>query len=156
MVRMRYEACFPMLIDGDRKFLPMLRTAFLNAGVPENQIRSFHDGSAAVDALTAASTLPAPSTKSAPSFVLIDLELPGRSGLEVLQWLRTSSPLKDLPVFVLTSKGTADLITRALDLKVRSYFLKPDGFRELEAIVEGMLAHWFRRSQGPMDEAEPR
>lgn len=145
-----------MLIDGDREFLPVLQNAFLNAGVPKDQIRSYHDGSAAVDALTAASAHAEPSVESTPSFVLIDLELPGRSGLEVLQWLRGSSPLRDLPVFVLTSKGTADLITRALDLKVRSYFLKPDAFGELEAIVEGMLAHWFRRSQGPMDQAEPR
>jgi len=148
---MRYEACFPMLIDGDREFLPMLRTAFLNAGVPIDQIRSFHDGSAAIDALTMTSARPGPPMKSPPSFVLIDLELPGRSGLEVLEWLRATSPFRDLPVFVLTSRGTAGLITRALDLKVRSYFLKPNAFRELEAIVEGMLAHWFRRSQGPME-----
>ena len=140
-----------MLIDGDREFLPMLRTAFQNAGVPIDQIRSFHDGSDAIHALTESSTRLSPPMKSPPSFVLIDLVLPGRSGLEVLQWLRGTEPFLDLPVFVLSSKGTAELITRALDLKVRSYFLKPDAFRELEAIVEGMLAHWFRRSQGPME-----
>ncbi|HEV3029418.1 MAG TPA: response regulator [Planctomycetota bacterium] len=150
MAPMRYEACFPMLIDGDREFLPVLRTAFLNAGVPLDQIRSFHDASDAIIALTETSVHLSPPMKSPPSFVLIDLELPGRSGLEVLRWMRITSPFMDLPVFVLSSKGTAELITQALDLKVRSYFLKPDAFRELEAIVEGMLAHWFRRSQGPM------
>ncbi len=147
---MRYEACFPMLIDGDREFLNLLRTAFQNAGVPVEQIRSFHDGAAAISGLTATSTHRHPPMKSPPSFVLLDLELPGRSGLDVLEWLRTTNPFQDLPVFVLSSSHSAEHITRALDLKVRSYFLKPEAFSELQAIVEGMLAHWFRRSQGPM------
>jgi len=151
---MRYEACFPMLIDGDREFLPVLQSAFLNAGVPIAQIRSFHSGSDAMDALIEASACLGPPMKSAPSFILIDLDLPVASGLQVLEWLRATSAFRDLPVFVLSSKGSAELITRALDLKIRSYFLKPDAFGELEAIVEGMLAHWFRRSQGPMEQVD--
>jgi len=152
---LRYEACFPMLIDGDREFLALLRTAFQNAGVPAEQIRSYHDGSGAVAGLSATSTHLHPPMKAPPSFVLLDLELPGRSGLDVLEWLRTTAPFEDLPVFVLSASHSAALITRALDLKARSYFLKPEPFSELQAIVEGMLAHWFRRSQGPLEQVGP-
>jgi hypothetical protein len=41
-----------MLMDRNRESLPVLRTAFLNAAVPINPIRSFHDGSAEIAALT--------------------------------------------------------------------------------------------------------
>jgi len=144
-----------MLIDGDRGFLALLRTAFQNAGVPAEQIRSYHDGSGAIAGLAATSTHLRPPMKAPPSFVLLDLELPGRSGLDVLEWLRTTAPFEDLPVFVLSASHSAALITRALDLKARSYFLKPEPFSELQAIVEGMLAHWFRRSQGPLEQVGP-
>jgi len=147
---MRYEACFPMLMDGDQAFLSQLRTAFVNAGVPPEQIRSYHDGADAIAGLTATSTHLRPPMKAPPSFVLLDLDLPGKSGLDVLEWLRKTEPFTSLPVFVLSASHSAPQITRALDLKARSYFLKPEGFSELQAIVAGMLAHWFRRSQGPL------
>jgi hypothetical protein len=38
---------------------------------------------------------------------------------------------------------------RALELRARSCFLKPPTFGELEAILEAVLAHWYRRSRGP-------
>ena len=149
---MRYQACFPMLIDGDREFLALLRSAFQNAGVPTTQIRSYLDGASAIAGLMATSTHLRPPMKAPPSFILLDLELPGRSGLDVLEWVRATAPFQELPVFVLSASHSAPLITRALDLKIRSYFLKPEPFSELQAIVESMLAHWFRRSQGPMEQ----
>lgn len=148
---MRYLECFPMLLDGDRAFLGRLRTAFESAGVPADQIRSYPDGAVALRILEATSTQLRPPMKAPPSFVLLDLDLPGKSGLDVLQWMRSTAPFTQLPVFVLSANRKPELITRALDLNVRSYFVKPDEQEELQPMVHGMLAHWFRRSQGPLE-----
>src|SRR5258708_18129685 len=115
-------------MDGDPEFVGQLRSALQQAGVPGDQIRSYSDGADAVAGL--------PET-SLPSFVLLELQLPGRSGLDVLEWMRTTEPFTELPVFVLSAVGTAAQITRALELKVRSYFLKPEDINELQAIVKG-------------------
>jgi len=147
---MRYLECFPMLLDGDRDFLGQLRSAFESAGVPSEQIRSYPDGEVALRILESTSTQLGPPMKAPPSFVLLDLDLPGKSGLDVLQWMRTRAAFKELPVFVLSANRKPDLIMRALDLNIRSYFQKPDVPSELQPIVHGMLAHWFRRSQGPL------
>lgn len=63
---------------------------------------------------------------------------------------RQSATLGSLPVFMLSSRWDAALVTRSLDLKVRSFFLKPDSGSDLESIAEGILAHWYRRSRGPL------
>lgn len=63
-----------------------------------------------------------------PSLLLLDLNLPRTSGLELLEWLRSkSAPLKDLPVIVLTSSRDTDDIDKAYELGANSYMAKPNG-----------------------------
>ena len=63
-----------------------------------------------------------------PSLLLLDLNLPRTSGLEMLEWLRKQkSPLKDLPVIVLTSSRDTNDIDRAYELGANSYMAKPSG-----------------------------
>lgn len=63
-----------------------------------------------------------------PSLLLLDLNLPGTSGLELLEWLRKQpAPLKDLPVIILTSSRDTDDIDRAYALGANSYMAKPNG-----------------------------
>lgn len=64
----------------------------------------------------------------APSLLLLDLNLPGTSGLELLEWLRKqSAPLKDLPVIILTSSRDTEDIDHAYALGANSYMAKPNG-----------------------------
>lgn len=63
-----------------------------------------------------------------PSLLLLDLNLPGTSGLQLLEWLRAQpAPLKDLPVIILTSSRDTDDIDRAYELGATSYMAKPSG-----------------------------
>jgi DNA-binding response OmpR family regulator len=81
--------------------------------------------------------------------VLLDLMLPGRSGLEVLCELRKSRPL--LPVIIITALGEEDDRVRGLTLGADDYIPKPFSVRELLARVESVL----RRSPSrPIDRRE--
>ena len=63
-----------------------------------------------------------------PSLLLLDLNLPRVSGLELLEWLRKKEdPLKDLPVIVLTSSRDTEDIDQAYALGANSYMAKPNG-----------------------------
>jgi DNA-binding response OmpR family regulator len=61
-----------------------------------------------------------------PDLLLLDIMLPGRSGFEVLEEMKQSPELKDVPVVVLSNLGQEDDIKRALSLGAKEYLIKTD------------------------------
>ena len=66
-----------------------------------------------------------------PCLILMDLKLPRKTGLEVLEWLRHHEDLKDLPVFMLTSSGESKDRQQAEDHGVEAFRVKPVTMLEL-------------------------
>ena len=73
---------------------------------------------------------------------VLDLGLPKRSGIEVLQEIRSHG--KELPVLILTAKDSTDDKILGLDSGVDDYMLKPFEFDELKARLRALI----RRSSG--------
>lgn len=57
--------------------------------------------------------------------MVLDLDMPGKNGFDVLRALAASPPKKPLPVVVLTSRTDAAAIANAFDLGAAAYVLKP-------------------------------
>src|SRR5213075_3285029 len=82
-----------------------------------------------------------------PELVVLDVMLPGTSGLELCRWIRSRG---ELPVIMLTARGEeADRIV-GLELGADDYVTKPFSPRELATRVKTVL----RRSQAPVVTAE--
>ena len=62
---------------------------------------------------------------SRPDFVILDLKLPRKSGLEVLSEIKRDPDLRCIPVFVMTSSHADADVARAYDLQAAAYFVKP-------------------------------
>jgi two-component system, OmpR family, KDP operon response regulator KdpE len=77
--------------------------------------------------------------------VLLDLILPGISGIDVCMWIRAQS---DLPIIVLSARGDEDLKVRALDAGADDYVTKPFSQEEMLARVRAVM----RRSNGGASE----
>ena len=73
-----------------------------------------------------------------PDAVLLDVRLPDRSGLDVLQELRQIDP--KLPVIVMTTHGTAETAIEAMQRGAFDYVLKPWDLEELTDLVDKALA----------------
>jgi DNA-binding response OmpR family regulator len=71
--------------------------------------------------------------------VLLDLMLPVRDGLEVLESIRRSLP--SLPVILLTARGQVEDRVRGLDSGATDYVTKPFSFDELSARIRAHLRH---------------
>ncbi len=82
-----------------------------------------------------------------PDLVLLDIILPGRDGLSLLQQFQESAP--QTPVLMLTAKAEDDDKLRGLDLGADDYIVKPFNPREVVARVRAVL----RRSQGSFERA---
>ncbi|MBR2465449.1 MAG: response regulator transcription factor [Clostridia bacterium] len=74
-----------------------------------------------------------------PELVLLDVMLPEEDGLTVLKNLRSKKRTADLPVIMLTAKGTEFDKVTALDLGADDYVTKPFGVMELVARVKALL-----------------
>ncbi len=61
------------------------------------------------------------------NLVLLDVMMPGKSGLEVLREIRGGSnkKLRDIPVMMITAKSSTEDIDKALEIGANSYIVKP-------------------------------
>ncbi len=87
------------------------------------------------DVITAASAEEAHDlmAKQAVDLVVADLQLPGRSGLELLADVRRERP--EVPVILITAYGTVESAVEAIKAGAFDYVLKPFGMEELEALI---------------------
>jgi two-component system KDP operon response regulator KdpE len=86
------------------------------------------------------------ATRHHPDLVIVDLGLPGMSGVELIRSIRTWSRV---PILVLSARHAEDDKVAALDAGADDYVTKPFGMNELVARVRAAL----RRSAVPVDEA---
>lgn len=84
-----------------------------------------------------------------PVLVLLDLKLPGNTGLELLSWLRRQPVLKRLPVIVLTASRDLARMNRAYELGCNSYLVKPTSFNALVVMMQGLVQYWFSYNEPP-------
>ncbi len=80
-----------------------------------------------------------------PELVLLDIMLPETDGLEILHMLREDSSTCNLPVMMLTAKGTEFDTVSGLDAGADDYLAKPFGMMELVSRVNALL----RRAAAP-------
>jgi DNA-binding response OmpR family regulator len=129
---MNYRHCFPFLVEDDDDFALLLGRAFVKAGVPAGNIRRYSDGETALAHLTSIDVI-------RPSALVVDVELPGMTGLSVLERVRSFERLTDLPAFVLSGRDDNHFIAAAHELGARGYWRKPLGNGTLQGIVGGIL-----------------
>ncbi|MEX2527976.1 MAG: response regulator [Gemmatimonadota bacterium] len=78
-------------------------------------------------------------SKAVYHLVLLDLVMPGASGLEILEWLSDSAFRPDLPVIVLTAKGQDTDRDQAFSLGARDFITKPFSPRKLLSRIHDLL-----------------
>lgn len=78
-----------------------------------------------------------------PDLILLDLNLPGRNGQEVLAMVKSDPQLRSIPVIVLSSSQADDDIASAYQLLANCYVAKPVGYGHFSEIVRAIEQFWF-------------
>lgn len=137
-----------LMVEDDPNDIMLTQRAFMQASLV-NPLRIVRDGEEAINYLGGRDPYSDRSRYPLPSLVLLDLKLPKKSGLEVLEFLRAQPALEQTPVIVLTSSQESSDIQRAYALGANSYLLKPVGFDGLLDMVKAIGMYWVILNQGP-------
>ena len=137
-----------LLVEDSPDDALLIQRAFRKANLA-NPVQLVRDGEEAVAYLSGAAPYDDRGQFPLPVFMLLDLKLPRRSGLEVLAWLRQESAVRRLPVVVLTSSRESVDVNRAYDLGVNSYLTKPVGFEALMEMVKNVNLYWLVLNESP-------
>ncbi len=92
-----------------------------------------------------------PSTRAEliPDLILLDLNLPGLDGGQVLQRIKSDPELKPLPVVVLTTSQREEDIWQTYQAGANSYIVKPAEFAEYRELVANLHAYWHDTALRP-------
>jgi CheY-like chemotaxis protein len=116
----------------------LVREALQRSGL-KFELQLLEDGESAVDYIEA---LERDQAVPRPDLVLLDLNLPMKSGSQVLERLRESTICGDIPVVILTSSDSPKDKAQAAHLRATEYFRKPsrlDEFMRLGQVVRKIL-----------------
>jgi two-component system, response regulator len=107
-----------------------------------NQVDVASDGEQALDYL-----LPDGEVRPMPVLILLDINLPKVSGLEVLRRIRTDDRTRYLPVVVLSTSSEDRDIVESYHLGANSYIRKPVVFNEFVDAVKVLGLYWLLVNQ---------
>ena len=78
-----------------------------------------------------------------PGLIILDLNLPRKSGREVLQELKADPELMNIPVVVLTTSKSEEDVAKTYGLHANCYITKPVDFTRFVDVVRGINDFWF-------------
>lgn len=134
-----------MLIEDERTDALLILRAFQAAGV-QNQIQSVANGDKALAWLEGIGEYEDRKKYPLPILILLDLKLPGMSGLQLLKWIRTRKELRLIPVVVLTGSGQDADMKSAYEAGANSYLLKPANRDEIYRVVDAIQKYWLEHN----------
>ena len=133
-------------IDDDPNDRELLQTAVLEAEVPF-QVHSVSDAAQAIAFLRGAEPYADRRRFPLPRLILLDLKLPGTTGIEVLAWVRSYPKLNRVPVIVLSGSESDEDMRQAYACGANAYLIKPLGFIALVEMIRGVNLGWFVAAQ---------
>lgn len=96
--------------------------------------------------------LPQESSEEHPDIVFLDLNLPGKNGLELLKDIKSNELLRHIPVIILTTSANPKDVRKSFGQYTNSFLTKPVDPKEYEKAIHNVLLYWFSVSSIPKAE----
>jgi len=77
-----------------------------------------------------------------PTLMILDLKMPRKTGLEVLQWIDENPEVAVVPTIVLSASNLEKDVRAAYNLGANTYFVKPTTFEELVETMRTVEKYW--------------
>jgi CheY-like chemotaxis protein len=139
------NACI-LQVEDDENDVFFMKHAFKRAGIT-NLVQVVTDGQMAMDYLAGSGAFADRTAYPQPNMVLLDLKLPKKNGLEVLEWIRGQAGLRTVVVIVLTSSPNGQDARRAYQLGANSYVVKPGDLQKYAEFARRFKEWWLECNQ---------
>jgi len=128
-----------LLVEDNEQAIALMREALDEAQVA-NDLHVVHDGN---EAIAFVRRRDGHGGAPRPDIVLLDLNLPRKSGQEVLEEIKADPDLRSIPVVILTTSGSDRDVLEAYRRHANAYVRKPMRFDELVNVVESIEEFWL-------------
>lgn len=130
----------PLLVEDSADQALLFKRALTKAALPF-PLPVMRDGGEAIDFLAGRGEYADRGRHPAPTLVVLDINMPRMTGIEVLSWMRLRPEFAQLPVYMLTTSEFE--FDQALALGANDYFLKPTSFEGLVDVVRTITVRWW-------------
>lgn len=129
----------------DRKLAIM---AFKRTAIP-NPVVEVENGEQLMDYLLRRDTYAGVPRTPQPILILLDINMPRKTGIEALSEIRANPELRGIPIIMLTTSKNEEDIVRSYDLGVNSFVTKPVHFEEFVEAIRKLGDFWLRLVELP-------
>ncbi len=126
-----------VIVEDNFNDLTLMKTVIEDCGLRGNVI-ALHDGAEAANFLKGRAL----NEAEMPAVIFLDLGLPGMPGMKLLQLLKSTPRLADVPVVVFTDSNRSSDLAECRRLGAHSFFPKPTDFNDFKKTFTAMLAFW--------------
>lgn len=132
-----------LLVEDDASDVQLIQVAIKRTPGAIHLVR-VEDGDMAIDYLAGNPPYGDREQYPLPVTMILDIKLPKRSGLEVLQWLRSQKQaIRLLPTLMLTSSTHRRDVDRAFENGANGYLAKPESIKELASMLGELKSFWL-------------
>ena len=134
-----------LVIDDNPADVRLTIQAIAEAGLPCG-ITIANDGETAIQRLATLEKLP--------DLILLDLNMPGKSGVQVVAELKSSPRTRNIPVIMLSSSTSEVDIESAYRASANCYIVKPLTFEAYAGVIAALSSFWFNVAMLPTQKRE--
>jgi two-component system response regulator len=146
---MKPECSNILLVEDEEAHAELTKRAIRKSG-NANRVDVACDGEEALDYLFNRGKYTDKAEYPSPCLILLDINLPGIDGIEVLKQVKNHPLLKRIPIIMLTTSEQERDIARCYDHHANSYLTKPVGYKEFEERIWEIRAYWVLINKPPV------
>lgn len=136
-------AHLPILIAEDDPDDRLLVEEAIVASNLKNPVHFVTDGAELLDFLHQRGNFASDTPAEMPGIILLDLNMPRKSGLEALSEIKAHQVFREIPVVILSTTGAVEQVMASYRLGANSFITKPSSFNQLVTIIKAMGKYWF-------------
>ena len=126
-----------LIVDDDTDDREIIRDAFMSNHKDHREYVFMENGEKLMDYIEEA------DNDSMPALIMLDLNMPGKDGREVLKEIKSSERFRQIPTIVFTTSGSQKDKQTAYDLGANCFITKPDTFNKLVELTNSIMLIWL-------------
>jgi CheY-like chemotaxis protein len=131
-----------LIAEDNPEDVALFRRAFEQLGYG-GALQYVFDGEEAIAYLAGEGKFKNRSEFPLPSFLLLDLKMPRKTGFDVLDWIRSQAALAEMRTVVLTTSDDLREVSRAYQSGAASFLTKPVNFTEFKDTIQALFNYWL-------------